>query len=314
MFSSKIKNIALASALVSAFALTGCLTGEEAGDPNAVTHLKVTTTVNDVQLSNAGLSKANLITYSRVLVTLTSNSSTPNSTDTLRDTITPGELGFAAASNADYTINTVYTVKALRTWTLNVSVRDANDSVIHTGTATSNTFVKLGLDTALATLNLTPRFNMYRGIFTALPDSITTGAGVTTHKQGIKFTALYMKVDGKVVKTMLNPSGFPNGAANPDTLDWDYVLTGQRTIRLVAYGSLLNAAGAVVLTDSLFAGEVIVTPTIGINGAQSFALSWTNPQNVNGKGSERINVTIGKIGRTTLSGTTTGVGVVPKGR
>jgi hypothetical protein len=309
MFGSTVKKL-LVAALISAPVLVGCLQGEDDGEvPNI--HLKVSTKVDGVELSSAGLAKGSTILYSKMIITLTSNSLNPSPTDTVRDTILVGEQNFGSSSTVDYAIDSNYSLKGLRVWKATVEVRDQNDSLIHYAASTPSTHLKLGADTTLVVLNLSPRFNMYRAIFTNLPDSITTPPPVTNHKQGMRFTALFLKVDGKIVKT-LTSAAFPPGPANPDTLDYDYVLTGPRTIRLVAFGSLLNASGAVVLTDSLFAGEVTITPVVGQDGAQTFSLGWTNPQNVNGKGTETISVTVGRVGKTTLNGVTSGVGVIAK--
>ena len=307
MFSSTIKKLALAATMVSALSLTGCLMGEDSAKESPTTNIRVKADIGALNATTGNLSKGSAISLAKVIIVLTSNGSPA---DTVRDTITPGEQGFTNNSAVDQTIDSNYTLKALRNWKVVVTVRDNKDSVTHKDSITpaASNFVRIG-DTAVVTFGtLAPHYTQYRAIFSNLPDSVTTTA--TSLKQAVRFTRLVLRVDGNVVRDSLHASNF-NGAPL-DTLDYDYVSPGSHTIRLAAYGSLLNAAGTVVLTDTLFVGEQVIVTTAGVDGAQSFALSWTNPNN--NKGTEKVTVTIGKVGRTTVTGTTSGVGVVPKSK
>jgi hypothetical protein len=306
-----IKKIALAAALVSTLSLTACLQGEDGAQESATTHIRVKADFSALNASSGSLSKGSAVSLAKVIVTLTSNATIPTAADTVRDTITPGEQGFTNNSTIDQAIDSNYTLKALRNWKVSISVRDTRDSVTHEAVVTpaANNYVRIADTVFVPFGTLAPRFTQYRAIFSGLPDSVTTGAVAGTY-QRTRFTRLILRVDGKIVRDSLKADYF-NGLPL-DTLDYDYVAPGNRVIRLAAYGSLLNAAGAIVLTDTLFVGTVTINTAAGDNGAQSFNLTWKNPNNNNGN--EKITVTIGKVGRVTVTGTTDGTNVVNKRR
>jgi hypothetical protein len=306
-----IKKIALAAALVSTLSLTACLQGGQDAQETATTHIRVRANVPSISVSGS-LAKGSVVTYSMVIVTLISNSNTPTASDTIRDTILAGiSQGLGASSTTDQTIDSNYTLKALRNWTVRVTVSDTKGTITHDTTIVpaANNYTRIG-DTVSVSINkLNPKFTQYRAIFSNLPDSISTNATGNTTKQAVRFTRLILRVDGQIVRDSLKADYF-NG--NPiDTLDYDYVALGQRTIRLAAYGVLLNAAGAVVKTDTLFVGETTVISVPGVNNDPSnLTLNWTNV--AGNLGNEKLTVVIGQVGRTTVTGTTSGVGVVPK--
>ena len=314
MFHS-IKKIALTAALVSAFSLTACLQGEDAGEATPTTNIRVKADVGSLIANSGSLSKGSTISLAKVIIVLTSNSSTPTATDTIRDTIIPGEQNFLSNSSINQTIDSNYVLKALRNWKVVVTVKDINDSVTHRDsvTPTGKNFVRIG-DTAVVTFGtLTPKFTQYRAIFSNLPDSVATVGTLTSHKQGIYITRLIMRVDHKVVRDVgFNYFNTLPANAAPDTIEYDYVAPGTRVIRLAAYGSLLDSNGVVKLTDTLFVAETSINSTAGVdNTPSSFNLLWTNPNG--NKGNEKVTVTIGKVGRTTVTGTTL-TNVVPKGK
>ncbi len=309
MFHS-IKKIALTAALVSAFSLTACLQGEDAAEATPTTHLRVKADVGALIATSGGsLSKGSTISLAKIIIVLTSNGSPA---DTVRDTIKAGvSQGFVSNSAIDQTIDSNYVLKALRNWKVVVTVRDSKDSVTHKDSITPgvNNFVRIGDTTVVTFSTLAPKFTQYRAVFGNLPDSVTTSA--TSHRQGVKFTRLVLRVDGKVVRDSINANF--NLVGPSDTIEYDYVSPGSHVIRLAAYGSLLNAAGTATLTDTLFVGEQTIVTTAGVDGIPySFALAWTNPNG--NKGNEKVTVTIGKVGRTTVTGTTSGTNVVPKGK
>jgi hypothetical protein len=305
MFSS-IKKIALALTAVSAFSLSACLQGEDASQATPTTHLRVKAEVGSL-ITSGSVAKGNTISLAKVVVMLVASGSPA---DTVRDTITPGEQGFVASSANDQTIDSNYSLKALRNWKVYVTVYDNLNFVTHKDSITpaANNFVRIGDTTVVTFGTLAPKFTQYRAVFSSLPDSVTTLA--TTNKQAVRFTRLVLRIDGVVVKDSLR-AGYFNGLP-PDTLDYDYVTPGFHTIRLAAYGSLLNAAGTVLITDTLFSGQDTITTVAGLDGTRPITLNWTNPNN--NRGNEKITVTIGKVGRTTVTGTTSGTNVVPKGQ
>jgi len=306
MFNSTFKKLALAGSLALTFTLVGCLQGEDTQE-TAASHFHVKADIGALNAKSGNLAKGSQISLAKVIVVLTAAGSPA---DTIRDTIVPGQQGFTANSAINQTIDSVYVLKALRNWKVVITVKDAKDSVTHRDSITpaANNFTRIGDTVTVSFGTLSPKYQQYRAVFPALPDSITTTA--TSNKQAVRFSRLVMRVDGKIVKDSLLAGYFNGGAA--DTIDYDYIAPGNHTIRLAAYGSLLNAAGAVILTDTLFVNQGSFTSTAGVDDAQSLTLNWTNPQN--NKGSESVTVTVGKVGRTTVTGSTSGVGVVPKSR
>jgi hypothetical protein len=306
-----LKKIALAATLVSAFSLTACLQDEK-GQESATTNFRIRASVPSMTTSGS-LGKGQTIAYSKLAITLISNSATPTSADTVRDTIRAGvSQGFTSNSSSNQTIDSNYTLRALRSWTVRVSVIDTRGTVTHDTTIspTVGAFTRIGDTVAVTIGTLNPKFTQYRAVFSGVPDSITTGAGVTTHKQAIRISRLIMRIDGAVVKDSLKADYF-NGLPQ-DTIEYDYVALGNRTVRLAAYGVILNAAGAIVKTDTLFVGTTSITSLPGIDNDQTISLGWTNIAGNNGN--EKVTVTIGRVGRTTVTGNTSGVGVVPKSK
>jgi hypothetical protein len=297
------KKISLAGILAAGLAFVGCL-GEDTAPVPTVT-LKVSTVVDGVNASEGGLSKANLITLNKLIVVLTSNATVP---DTVRDTILVGQNGFSATSTAQQTVTKNYTVKGLRTWTINATVKDSRDSVIHSGSAVTANFVKVA-DTASVSLSMASKFLMYEAIFANLPDSITTSSG-TGHKQTVSYKRLVLKINGVTVRDSTSPTFFTKGSGSSHSLAYDYVaVTGTPTthnIRLIAYGSV----GA-TYQDSIFAGNttILAVQNNGADSSKSVSLSWVGPNT----GTESVSVTIGKVGKNTVTGTPTcGSGCVPK--
>jgi hypothetical protein len=308
MFRFTTQKIALAAALISAVSLTACIQGGDGAQESAPTHIRVKADLGALNATSGSLAKGSAISLAKVIIVLTSNATTP-AADTVRDTITPGEQGFTNNSAIDQTIDSNYTLKALRNWKVVITVLDSRDSVTHRDSITpaANNYVRIADTVVVPFGTLAPKYTQYRAIFSGLPDSVTTNA-VSGSYQRTRFTRLILRVDGVIVRDSLKADYF-NGLPL-DTLDYDYVAPGTRVIRLAAYGSLLNAAGAVVLTDTLFVGTATINTAAGNSGAQSISLNWTNPNN--NMGNEKITVTIGQVGRTTVTGITDGDGVVPK--
>jgi hypothetical protein len=306
MLNASFKKLAIIGSMAFAFALTGCLQGEDTQE-TAATHFHVKADIGALNATSGNLAKGAQINLAKVIIVLTSNGSPA---DTVRDTIVTGQQGFTSNSGVNQTIDSVYVLKALRNWKVVVTVKDSKDSVTHRDSITpaGSNFTRINDTVVVSFGTLTPKFQQYRAVFPALPDSITTSA--TSNKQGVRFTRLIMRIDGKIVKDSLNGSFFNGGAL--DTLDYDYVSPGSHVIRLAAYGSVYNAAGvAIGSADTLFVGQGTFVSTAGVDDAQSISLAWTNLNN--NKGTESVSVTIGKVGRTTVSGTTSGTNVVPKG-
>ena len=299
MFSSTIKKLAFAAALVSTLSLSACLQGEDTA-PAPDIHLKVSTLVDAVN-KPATLGKGSKISYGKVIVVLSSNVA-----DTLRDTIIPGEQGFLAKADTTYSIDSNYVLKGLRTWKVVVTVLDLNNTVIQRDSSTPGSFLKVA-DTLSVTLNLQSKYAMFQAVFGPLADSISSSVVGTGTKQQIKFKRLVVRVDGAIVKDSTSPTFFVPGSL--DTLYYDYLTVGvSHSVRLIAYGQV-----GTQYNDSIFAGTTAsnFTPTAGNDAViPTINMAWVGP----GTGQEKVTVNIGKVGKTTLSGTTSGVGVIGKRR
>lgn len=290
---NNFKKLSLAGILAAGLTFVGCLGEDTAPVPDV--KLKISTKVDAVNTSS-GLSKSSAISYSKLIVVLTSNATVP---DTVRDTILVGQNGFTATATSAQTINKTYTVKGLRTWTVAATVRDSKDSVTHTGSAVTPSFVKVA-DTASVAFSLTSRFSMYEVNFATLPTQITTQSG-TGHTQTITIKRLRVAIGSIVVKDTTAPVSF-TGAQQ---FTYDYVPVGSYQVRLTAFGTTGQT-----WNDTLFSGVTTINTAAGTDETVALNLDWKGPNT----GTEKIAVTIGKVGKTTVNGGTyCGVGgCVPK--
>lgn len=285
MFHSTLKKLALAGSLALTFTLVGCLQGEDTTASAAAPDfkLKVTTTVDGV--NKTGLSKSNLISLNKLIIVMTSNATPP---DTVRDTILAGSQGFSATATTQQTVNKNYTLKGLRTWTVNATVKDTKDSVVHTGSTVATAYQKVA-DSLAVSLSLNSRFTMYEAKFNSLPDSITSSTGPS--KQKVNFKRLILFVDGVIRADSIHPTFF---SAGNQSLFYDYVSAGSHAIRLVAMGTT-----GTTFNDTLYSGVTTIVSTAGVDSTVGLSLTWRGPNT----GVEKLSVTIGKVGKTLVDGT-----------
>jgi hypothetical protein len=184
------------------------------------------------------------------------------------------------------------TLTALRTWKIVVTSRDRLDSTIHRDSA-SIPAMYAG-DTAIVNLNLSSRFSMYEANFLTLPDSIQS-ATPSQPKQKLCIKRLVLKVDGVSVRDSITPLTCFAAASSPK-LSYDYVRTGSRVIRMLAYGPMNY------YNDSLYAGSTTINAAVGVDSTVSLNLSWVGPTT----GVGRLNATLGRVGKVTINGTLPG--------
>jgi hypothetical protein len=296
MFNKTFKTLALVGTLAAASTFVGCLQGEDAtaSAPDAV--LNVSTSMDAVD--KGGLGKSNVINYKYLIIRLASNATVP---DVILDTVYPGEQTFTASSATAQNVDSAYTVKGLRSWKITATVYDTKDSVIHRD---SSAAVAIGVATATATatLNLTAKFTMYEAKFNSLPARVRSSTGPDS--QLVTYKRLLLFIDGTKVADSTHATSF--AALGAHSLFYDYVAPGVRTVRLVVMGS----TGTTFVNDTLFSNVMTVTSTAGNDSSKTLALAWRGP-NV---GVDSAKVTVGRVGKTTVEGTTTGVGAVPKNR
>ena len=279
-----LKKFSIAGILAAGLALTACL-GEDTAAPVAAPDVVLNISTDVDAVNKSGLSKSNLISLRKLIIVLTSNA-TPVP-DTVRDTILNGTQGFSSTSTAQQVVTKKYTVKGLRTWTVTASVRDSQDTLTHSAvTVVPASFVKVA-DTTTVNLSLVSRFSMYEVNFASLPDSITTTSG-TNHKQAITIKRLIVQIGSYSKDT--SAAAF-TGARQ---FTWDYVPTGAQTVRLVAMGT----TGNMVTNDTLFSGTTSINSVVGGDSTVALNLTWKGPNT----GAEKVNVTIGKVGKTIVNG------------
>lgn len=275
--------------------LSGCFVEQGPVEPVTVrpeseVGLKVRMGVGSVN----ALHKGQVITLGKLVVTLTSSAN-----DTIRDTITTLTTpALNPVSTTGQTVQKSYALPALRNWKIQVTSRDALDSVIHRDSSTIPALY--AGDTAVVNLNLSSRFVMYEAKFLSLPDSIAS-ATPSQPKQALCIDRLVLKIDGVAVRD----SSVANAcfaSATTHTLAYDYVLTGNRTVELAAYGPMHYWP-----TDSaLYRGQTSVNIGAGADSTVALSLSWVGPTT----GAGKLDVALGRVGKVTVNGTLPGT-VIP---
>lgn len=302
MANKTFKNITLGLAAVGAAFLMGCMGSEgTTASQDQYGSLAIKVGTGDVNAaSKSGLSKGSTISLSKLIVTMVSNSNSPTASDTIRDTIRAGvSQGFVSTSTADQTIDSVYVLKALRTWFITVKTLDTKDSVVHIKQDTVLNL--LAGETRAKTLTLNPRFVMYKANFN-FPDSLATLA--TSFKQKLNVKRLVMKVNG----TTVVDSSLSFAPATGYTIGYDYVTVNTgTTVQLLVYG---NLSGWSYAGDSLLYSKTDISVgglNPGIGGTQTATLDYVGP--VTGK--ENLTFTIVKVGLYQITAQTLPT-VVPK--
>jgi hypothetical protein len=295
---SNTKRLSGIAAIAAGLIVAGCLndggaSSTPAGSPSgkAVVGLRV-----DVGSVNSVLAKGAVISLNKVVIVFTSSAN-----DTVRDTLTTSTTpALSATSTAQQTLEKFYNLKISRSWKAYVTVRDAKDSVTHRDSSIS-TGVLLAADTAHITLNLTPKFVMYRARFLTIPDSVGS-ASPGTSKQKLRLNRLLFKIDGVTVRDSLSSPGYFTAGAT-HVLDYDYVAPGPHTILMQAFGPM----GSWDSTQALYSGSKSVdVSATGSDTTVTLTLNWVGPTT----GGGTLSVTVGRIRTLTADGTLPG-NVVP---
>ena len=293
MVNKTFKTLTLGIAALSAAFFIGCM-GNDAQSTQEYATLSVKVGTGDINAaSKSGLSKGSTIKLKKLIITMISNSTSPTASDTIRDTIRPGRQNFDSLSTTTQTIDSIYVLKALRTWTITVKTLDAKDSVIH---IKQDSVVRLlaGKDVSL-NMTLSPRFVMYTATFN-FPDSLTTAA--TSFRQKLNVTRLIMVVGTDSVVNQAQAYA----ATTNYTVGYDYVpvLTGPVAVKLYVIGNLTGWSFA---GDSLLYSKIdlsVGSLSGGQDGSTTATLNYVGPQT----GKENLTMTITKVGLYQITATT----------
>ena len=236
------------------------------------------------------LAKTSVISLNKLIVVLTSNVG-----DTIRDTITSSTTPTLNTSVAvNQTVAKNYSVKALRSWKLHATTKDANNIVIHDSTSAFSPVLLVG-DTAHLSLSMNAKYAMYFADFN-LPDSLSSATAGTV-KQKVYFSELVFNVDGSAVRDS-SAAYFPAPAVS--VLEYDYVTVGNHVIKLFAYGHLSGSVTNVLL----YKDSTSINP--GTNDSTvARTLTYVGPGVVNGA-IDSVKVTIGRVATITINGTAPG--------
>jgi len=274
--------------LLGAAVLAGCFSSEA---PVGGTGDEVAVRVRMGVGSVTALNKGALIKLNKLIIVYSSSAN-----DTIRDTITTATSpSLDSVSTTGQTVTKNRTLTALRTWKIKVTSRDRLDTVIHVDSATIPAMY--AGDTAVVNLNLSSRFAMYEARFLTLPDSIQSSVP-SQPKQILRINRLVLKVDGVTVRDSTASPGPYFTAGQTHTLAYDYVLTGSRTVQMLAYGPMNYWDVA----SPLYTGSTSVNVGAGVDDTVSFNLSWTGPTT----GVGRLNATLGRVGKVIINGTLPG--------
>ncbi len=271
--------------------LSGCLSAGQVAGP------KPPADADDIVLnlrmgvgSVATLNKSAVISLDRMVVVMSSSAN-----DTIRDTITTTTTpALSPVSTTGQTIQKNYDLKALRSWKITVTSFDVLDSIIHRDSATIP--VLYAGDSVGVNLNLSSRFAMYEARFLSLPDSIQS-ATPGQPKQELCIDRLVLEIDSTPVRDSTS-SGPCFAALTTHVLSYDYVETGTRQVRLLAYGPMNHWDVALPLFD----GSTNVNVGAGADSTVALNLAWVGPTT----GSGNLEVQLGRVGKVTVNGTLPG--------
>lgn len=314
------KGLLLGSAVLAATVMTGCMTDSGKSSEAKPAFLAISMGVKGVNgLSKQGLGKAATvpdgIVLSKLIVTLTSS----NVNDAvIRDTVDADTGDFVSNSASPQAFSKQYSVKSLRSWTVEVKTLDVNDSVIHIASQTTGTLSVGGFYPL--TLNLKSRFLVYAAKFT-LPDSLTSIDTLVTAKQALYVNRLVMVINGDTVRdSTASEGGYFEQSPAEHYLLWNYVdTTAGQQVKLYVYADSTRMADS---SDGgwswpkdkpIFGDSVTVTD---IDSTYSPELPWTGPGSPSdpdydpanpGGGKLGLTINIGAVGRVDINTTTGGL-------
>ena len=296
-FSIKTALVAVAASL----ALTACM-GESSTGAEKDAKLSISMGVKDVnKLAKTGLSKSSTISLAKVIVTLKSSVSTDS---VIRDTILPGSNGFTATATADQSVTETYNVRPLRDWKIYVKTLDANDSVIHSDSA-SALAIKIG-EARPVTITLRSKFVMYVAKFT-LPDSIGSATG--SFKEKLNVNRLALIIDGDTVRDSSTIAGYFATSPTFHTVGFDYVSSGaSHVVKLLVFGDMNDWPA----DKPLYADTLTIAPT-DTGTTKTPSLTYTGPgspsdpnwssTNPGGAKIDPLTIIIGKVGQVDIEPT-----------
>ena len=166
----------------------------------------------------------------------------------------------------------------LKTWTVEATTIDSQDSIIHQG---GTSFDVQPAQTTDVTLDLDAKYSMLKAEFNQIRDSVTS---------------LHLFVDAVEVNTTTFASGTNNGTSV--ILDYDYLLADApaiHDIKMQAQGFLWG------LPYTLYEGDVEVVVTPGQDTSYVINLEWVGPGEPPA-GQASMTVNLGNIGSVTVEG------------
>lgn len=292
MISTKKRILLAAMSLLVALTMTGCFVSGNpaASGPSSETGDEVGLRIRMGVGSVTALGKSSVITLDKLMIVMSSSAG-----DTIRDTITSTTTpALNPVSTTGQTLSKNYSLKALRSWKIVATSRDALDSIIHLDSVTIPALY--AGDTAQVNLNLSARFSMYEAKFLSLPDSIQSSVA-SQPKQALCIKKLVLSIDSVVVRDSVAPgSCFASGATY--VLAYDYVRTGSRHVELAAYG-IMNYWP---VDSALYRGTATINAGSGQDSTVSLTLNWVGPTT----GAGKIEAELGKVGKITINGTLPG--------
>lgn len=276
--------------LVGASVLAGCYVSEPIPDHREEPGDRIALNMRMGVGGVSALHKSSAITLSRLVLVLTSSSN-----DTIRDTITSSTTpSLNPVSTTGQILAKSYSLKALRSWKIVATSRDALDSVIHRDSVTIPALY--AGDMADVNLNFSSRFSMYEAKFLSLPDSIQSSVA-SQPKQALCVNRLVLRIDNVIVRDSTSSTPcFQDSVTH--TLAYDYVHTGSRQVELAAYGDMNYWP-----TDSaLYRGVTTINAGSGLDSTVALTLNWVGPTT----GVGELHATMGKVGKITINGTLPG--------
>jgi hypothetical protein len=308
------KTLLLGTAALGTLVFAGCMTDSGKHSEGKPALLSVSMGMKGVN----GLSKAAVaptgIVLEKLVVTMTSSIGTDA---VIRDTVLADTGDFSSNSAVAQAFSKQYSVKSLRSWTIEIKTIDENGVTVHIDTKTA---ADLGIGEVRGLVfNLKSKYMVYAAKFT-LPDSLASSDPLVTMKQALYVNRFMMVIGGDTVRDSSATSGgyFAKSPAEHYLL-WNYVDTAVgQSVELYVFADSTRMAdssgGWTWPKDKPIFGDTIVVTKI--DSTYSPELPWSGPGSPNdpdynpanpGGGKVGLTINIGAVGRVDINTTTGGL-------
>jgi hypothetical protein len=250
--------------------------------PTTLSHIVLSIRLNAVP--EPPLAKTAALRMDRLIITLTSNSA---SDSVIRDTIVASENVNGVLTVATATPQQIlksYTVKPLRTWTIEVKTLDAAGETMHHGTAVAENVIIA--ETKPVSMTLTNRFQPMVARF-RLPDTLRSSDPLVTAKQALFFKRLVMVVNGDTVADSSASGWFPSSPL-VSALEFDHARAD--TAHTVAFYVYAGSLGSWPISAPVYRGQFSIplpestyTLTLPYSGPGSVWDPNVDPSNPSGQ-------------------------------